>query len=139
MKTIRRVLFLDDMKWRHSEFRNRVWNTDDVRVFHVYTSEDAVILLQRLEFDQVFLDHDLSEEDIMVDVGVKSSVPTGMAVVDHIMTMENPPQDIIIHSCNGPAAIEMEIRLAGHPAGIKLLRRIPFPHLIQLLEAVSSG
>ena len=119
-----RILFLDDMDERHREFK-RI--SIGHQVNHVYDAQRAIELLQTEKYDQVFLDHDLSREDIMIDVGEDGKVPTGMTVVDYILTMAEPPPDVIVHSCNGPAAIEMERRLATLPIKV---RRIAFPHLI---------
>jgi hypothetical protein len=124
------VLFLDDMSERHRTFGNLVDRMyDDVRVWRCYTAESACAALTTTEFDQVFLDHDLSEEDIMVAPGAPSRVPTGMAVVDHILTMERPPREVFVHTCNPPAADEMVRRLREHPASITV-HQLPFPELI---------
>lgn len=132
-----RVLFLDDMGWRHSEFRLRADRQPDTRVSHVHSAADAIALLQSETFDQVFLDHDLSEDDILMKPGSDSKVPTGMDVVDHILTMERPPMDVIVHSCNGPAAWEMVLRLERHPAKIRV-RRLPFPELIRAIDLAAG-
>ena len=127
------VLFLDDMEYRHKEFRRITENLGNVRIMHVYTADEAIEELKLSTFDQVFLDHDLSEEDIMVAVGAKSKVRTGMDVVDHILTMERPPQEVIVHSCNGPAAAIMQVRLDTHK-GIRSVKRVPFPELLRLIQ-----
>lgn len=125
------VMFLDDMMERHRSFKYVA--PTDVEVKYVYTAQQAIDYIEAEHPTQVFLDHDLSEEDIMVAVGGKSSVPTGMTVVDHILKMDRPPMSIVVHSCNGPAAEEMVARLKEHPAGIKVLR-IPFPHLMHSMR-----
>lgn len=129
-----KILFLDDMGWRHSEFTRRSDRWPKVRVWQAHTAKGAIELLKSEQFDQAFLDHDLSEDDIMVTVGGPSKVPTGMDVVDHIMTMESPPMDIIVHSCNGPARDAMVAKLESHPAKPKV-RGIPFPSLLVFLDA----
>ena len=128
-----RVLFLDDMGWRHSEFTRQTDRRPDVRVWQAHTAKGAIELLNSQEFDQVFLDHDLTEDDVMCVVGGPTVAPTGMTVVDHIMTMPAPPREVVVHSCNGPAAAAMHVRLEEHPAGIRV-RRVPFPELIRLLS-----
>lgn len=84
------ILFLDDMENRHREFERFARGRNGHVIIQVHTAEEAIKLLQTMKFDQVFLDHDLSHEDIMVKVGEPSKVPTGMTVVDHILTMEEP-------------------------------------------------
>lgn len=128
------VLFLDDMQWRHREFRRLVERRgDDVRVWHVHTANEAIELLGRVSFAQVFLDHDLSEEDVMVQVDAESIVPTGMVVVDHIVDMDKPPPDVIVHSLNGPAREEMVRRLQSCP-GVERVRGVPFTDLVVRLQ-----
>jgi len=130
----RNVLFLDDMEWRHSEFSRCVDDLPGFRIWRVHTAEAAVELLMSRGFVQVFLDHDLSDDDVMCVPGSATRVPTGMDVVDHILGMEHPPSQVVIHSCNGPAALEMERRLETHSARIAI-RRIPFPFLMQSLRS----
>ena len=125
-----RVLFLDDMEWRHSEFR-RLTEGLGIRIDRAHSADEAITLLSSRHYDQVFLDHDLSEEDVMVAPGSRSHVPTGMDVVDHILSMASPPGEAIVHSCNGPAAEEMRARLER--CGIRSVRRVPFPQLQRLL------
>jgi hypothetical protein len=138
-----KILFLDDMGWRHSEFTRRSDRDPTLRVWQAHSAKGAIALLESTSFDQVFLDHDLSEDDIMIKVGEKGTVPTGMDVVDHILTMENPPRDIIIHSCNRPAAEEMMRRLESiSPNKVFSIRRIPFPELLHAIDSAyrtSSG
>lgn len=128
------ILFLDDMEYRHSEFRKIAELDESIALYRVYSAVAATNLLtEDFVFDQVFLDHDLSEEDIMLEVGEKGKVPTGMTVVDHILSMKNPPREVIVHSCNGPAAIEMFSRLNSHSIKISV-KKIAFPMLLQLMK-----
>lgn len=135
------VLFLDDMETRHKEFERRIRQrydakTYDILVHQVWTAEQAIERLESCTFVQVFLDHDLCESDIMVELGQATEVTTGMAVVDYICQMDSPPNEVVIHSCNGPAAIEMERRLreAHGDKPWMVIRRVPFPYLIQLMD-----
>lgn len=130
------ILFLDDSVERHRTFTNSapLW---EFRVFHSYTAAAAIEKIEAHRPVQVFLDHDLSEDDVMCVPGQPTRVPTGMTVVEHIMTMREPPTDVIIHSCNGPASEAMEARLREHPAGIRV-RRIPFPSLIRSLHEANG-
>lgn len=125
-----KVLFLDDMPERHKSFRQAVGLTE-IEIYPAYSASEAIEMIERIGFDQVFLDHDLSEEDIMCEVGKASLVPTGMTVVDHIIKMKDPPKNAIVHSCNEPAAREMERRLKTR-AEIKVTR-MAFPWLIRMI------
>jgi len=128
-----RILFLDDMEHRHTEFVKATLGHGHV-IVQVWSAKEAIQKLEDERFDQVFLDHDLSEDDIMVKVGAPSKVRTGMDVVDHIMKMETPPPDVIVHSCNGPAAWQMALRLSEHPAKIRV-RKLAFPELLRAIHA----
>lgn len=107
------VLFLDDMAWRHVEFARFCdrHGVENVRIWRAWSAKEAIEMLDARPFDQVFLDHDLSDEDIMIPVGHEGTVPTGMIVVEHILQMPSPPQDVVVHSCNDPARDEMVKRL----------------------------
>lgn len=140
------ILILDDMESRHREFRRvlrRFYDqkTYDILVHHVHSVTESIRLLEECTFVQVFLDHDLSEDDIMVEVGGESKVPTGMEVVDHICQMDSPPREVIVHSCNGPASVEMCRRLedAHGDKPYFSVRRVAFPYLIPLLEQAKTG
>ena len=126
------ILFLDDMEWRHSEF-SRLAFKRELQVIHARSAAEAIEALGSRKFDQVFLDHDLSEDDIMIVPGEPSKVPTGMDVVRHIVLMPDPPQDVIVHSCNGPARTEM-VRQLEESGRIGRVRGIPFTELIQRLR-----
>jgi CheY-like chemotaxis protein len=127
-----RVLFLDDMSERHKTFRG-VTSELDVIIDAAYSASEAIQALKDRPYDQVFLDHDLSEDDIMSVVGQPTRVPTGMTVVDFICVMEEPPREIFIHTCNDPAGWEMHRRLHEAHPGINV-RKLPFPHLIHFIE-----
>lgn len=129
------VLFLDDMAWRHSEFAVCLFirGIERVQLHRAWTADEAIELLNTVEFDQVFLDHDLCDDDIMLEVGEKGRERTGMDVVDHILTMQDPPQDIIIHSMNGPARMEMHRRLE-ESGRIARVRSIDFYTLREALR-----
>jgi len=133
-----RILFLDDMQTRHNTFRDLVEDQRDLDLLIAYNASQAISYLgtDGCDIDQAFLDHDLSEEDIMCEVGGASRVPTGMTVVDHIVTMKAPPRQVIVHTCNGPAGDEMERRLKD--AGIQVIR-LPFPHLVHALRQSKSN
>lgn len=121
------VLFLDDSEDRHVIFRNLV--DSKTKLHAVYTVDEAISCLDKIRFYQVFLDHDLCEEDIMCVVGKQTKYKTGMAVVDYLLTMpkDKLPSQVVIHSMNTPAVMEMSKRLDS--AGIKNVR-IPFSRML---------
>lgn len=130
-ETPTRVLFLDDMVWRHKAFKQAVGLRDDVEIWQAWSAAGAIKMLSEHWFDQVFLDHDLSEDDIMVEMGAASTVPTGMDVVEFILTLSKPPGAIVVHSCNTPAAAEMVRRLSN--LRDVSVRGISFPDLLRRL------
>lgn len=119
------ILFLDDMSARHDAFM-KAFGDGDWKIWPAWSAKEAIALLERMEFAQAFLDHDLSIEDIMCKPGGPSKVPTGMAVVDHIVAMSKPVPVVIVHSMNEPAAQAMVTKL--EPV-VKMTRWVPF-HMI---------
>lgn len=113
------VLFLDDMEVRHQSFMKK-FGMQDVRIWQARSATEAIEILKRARdqgqyFAQVFLDHDLSLDDIMCPPGGPSKVPTGMDVVDFICGMKfgEQPRIAIVHSMNEPAARIMVSKLNG--------------------------
>jgi hypothetical protein len=112
------ALFLDDDRVRHAHFRARVEAAGFSRrhrLLYVFTAADAIDALRTHEgeISTAFLDHDLCEDDHWVLPGAPSKVPTGMAVVDHIVTMHRPPAAVTVHSFNHHAAVAMCARLSA--------------------------
>jgi len=130
------VLFLDDDHDRHDRFRARIEALGYLtrfRMIYVHSAHDAIAALREHEGEitQAFLDHDLSVADQMAVPGEPTLAPTGMVVVDHIVTMQRPPEAIVVHSLNYTAAIEMCARLTGH--GKIAVTRVPFSLLLMQL------
>ena len=127
------VLFLDDDHARHAHFRARIEALGYARrrkLLYVFTAAEAIEALRAHEGEigEAFLDHDLCEDDHWVAPGARSKVPTGMVVVDHIVTMRRPPPVITVHSFNAPAAEVMCARLATLSS--VAVRYVPFPELL---------
>lgn len=132
------VLFLDDDHARHAAFRARIEVLGYARkrkLLYVFSAAEAVAALRTHEGEigEAFLDHDLCEDDQWVTPGRPSKLPTGMVVVDHIVTMHRPPPVITIHSFNAPAAAEMCARLSRLPS--VAVRYVPFVQLLGRLVA----
>jgi ActR/RegA family two-component response regulator len=130
------VLFLDDDHNRHAHFRACVQARgyrSDHGMLHVFSAAEAIAALRRHEGEitEAFLDHDLCEDDHCIAPGAPSKVPTGMAVVDHIITMQRPPAVIIVHSFNYDAAAVMCARLAA--CKTIAVKQIPFTRLLDQL------
>ena len=130
------VLFLDDDRVRHARFRARIEVVGYARghqLLYVFTAADAIDALRAHEgrIATAFLDHDLCEDDHWVLPGAPSKVPTGMAVVEHIVTMRKPPGVITVHSFNYQAALVMCARLSTLP--LVAVQHIPFSQLLDRL------
>jgi predicted O-methyltransferase YrrM len=130
------VLFLDDDHDRHDRFRQRIEALGYLaryRMIYVHSAADAIAALRAHEGEitQAFLDHDLSVEDQLVLPGQPTLAPTGMIVVDHIVTMRRPPEAVVVHSLNYTAAVEMCARLTTH--GKIAVTRVPFSQLLMHL------
>ena len=124
-----RILFLDDAEKRHTAFHLKMLQAGHNKIYgidYAFSAKEAIDFLTKYNYVQAFLDHDLSEEDIMIEPYAPSKVPTGMTVVDYIVTMSNPPT-VVVHSHNEPAATEMTRRLRD--AGIEA-HQIPFSILL---------
>jgi hypothetical protein len=116
---MKQVMFLDDED-RHYAFKAKIKACGiikDIKFHYVYTCLEAIECLDRNYITQAFLDHDLG------------TVGTGMDVVDHILKMSNPPNEIVVHSLNFDAAVKMCTKLASTKK--ILVKRLPFPVLIQ--------
>lgn len=127
------VLFLDDDHARHAHFRARVEALGYAhrhRLIYAFTAAEAIEALRAHEgaISTAFLDHDLCEDDHWVAPGAPSRVPTGMVVVDHIMTMRQPPGVVTVHSFNYHAAIAMCARLSALRS--VSVKHIPFTYLL---------
>lgn len=127
-----RVLFLDDMESRHTAFFEHA-KISGVIIDQAYSAKEAIQFLNANEYDQVFLDHDLSLDDIMCEVGAKTREPTGMAVVDHIVEKKIRIPYVIVHSHNGPASEQMMRRLVDCPSVLKV-SVIPFGELLNRIR-----
>lgn len=126
-------LFLDDDPDRHAHFRARVEALRHLgydRILYVFSAAEAIDALRTYdgEIAEAFLDHDLCVEDHWVAPGAPSKVPTGMAVVDYILTMRRPPAVITVHSFNYEAAVVMCERLAA--LGTVSAKHVPFHQLL---------
>lgn len=96
------VLFLDDCPNRIKNFRSTVpWATI------VSTAEETIAKLQERVWDYVFLDHDLGGE-AFVD---SDREDCGMEVVRWVLTHRPDVKLFVVHSCNEPAAMNMESKL----------------------------
>lgn len=87
----KRVLFLDDNKFRH--------NTVQSELLHdaAFTATEAIELMKKKDYDLVFLDHDLGDE-IMVDSF--GSVETGYTVAKWMVENKPKVKLVIVHSMN---------------------------------------
>jgi len=119
-----KILILEDDINRIRTFAAKL-SPDRFDVVFVTTARGATDHLEALDFDVVFLDHDLGG-DVYVD---PSNENTGSGVVRWILqNMESVGQPtFVIHSLNTPAAEAME-RDLGSP--FEHVYRIPFTQLV---------
>jgi len=118
-----KILVLEDDPKRIETFRSTLGQHD-----LVVTTEaaDAIKALQENVFDIIFLDHDLGGE-AFVAIEDKN---TGSEVVRWICNNANLSSQIIIHSLNAPAALNMKCKL--EKVGL-VAERIPFTSLVEQL------
>ena len=87
------VLVLEDDPAREKFFRSALRNID---VTFVSTVEDAIDKLKEVEFDWVFLDHDLDGQQM-----VESGPGTGYSVAVWLArNRKRQPENIVVHSLN---------------------------------------
>ncbi len=113
-----KILILDDDGRRHRKFATKYGSED---LTHVYTSHDAIRVLEKHDFDYVFLDHDLKGR-----IMEPSGPGTGYEVAEWISnnTERQPSKLVIVHSLNHIGSDKMVNVL--NRAGIKSMQ---VPHL----------
>jgi len=123
-----KVLFLDDDEQRHTmfEFKHR----GQLDITHVRNYDEFIDAVQSGErYEMYFLDHDLSDEDAMVEPGASSKEKTGTDVAEWIASnvdAKNGP-GIVVHSLNPPGAERMALNLRN--AGFDVVKQ-PFYQMI---------
>jgi CheY-like chemotaxis protein len=106
------VLIVDDDPKRHQVFvkAKKPSIQGETRILvHVYTFDDAVMALETITFDQIFLDFDLNDYG-KLSVGVPgpygSGEFNGLDIAKHIAELQ-PYTEVIIHSHNPFGSLEM--------------------------------
>lgn len=117
-----RILFLDDSPERAKIAKRELLCT------HVTTASDCIELLERENWDDLYLDHDLGGDPELTPTTTDANGDTGMSVVNHLcLTRTNLRMRIVVHSLNTLAAPRMvqELRKAGYR-----VERIPFTNML---------
>jgi len=111
-----KILFIDDSPYRHIDFTKLIPDAD-----MVFNYKQAINALCHTMYDIIFLDHDLSEEDIGCLPGVTNKDKTGTDIVN-FMVQNNikPTEAVVIHSFNPIGSDRMERILQD--VGIKVLK-----------------
>jgi CheY-like chemotaxis protein len=100
-----KILLLDDMVERHTLIHKFLsqYMPETYSLYIAYDVKEAIDLASELEFDIMFLDHDLGEP-----AGCEEPVLNGMNFVKTLITLRIPkPKAIFVHSVNFPAATGM--------------------------------
>lgn len=117
------ILFLDDNKERCKQFKSLI-----PRAMIVHTVQDCIAMLKdEDEWNMLLLDHDLGGE-IYVD---SNREDTGMEVVRWIVQHQPIIREIVVHTHNTPAGINMVDIL--NDAKYKA-HYIPFAQMIKNIE-----
>ena len=117
------ILFLDDNSQRLKSFKSKVPSAKTCK-----TAQECIEILQKQEvWNIVFLDHDLGGEE-MVESGREDC---GMEVVRWIQENEPQIRNIIVHSHNGPAGMEMVNKLQDAKY---IASYVPYSIMIENLE-----
>lgn len=102
-----KILFLDDSLNRHKSFA-KIFDDEFNEVFYVETASDAIDVLSKIQFDSIFLDHDLGGTYF-----APSGDDTGYEVAEWISENIEYKPIIIIHSMNPVGAVKMKDKLSG--------------------------
>jgi len=99
------ILILDDDEIRHTLFSKKYGS--HFVLYHVYTAQEAIKLLQMMSFNYIFLDHDLGGQ-----IYVQSGDGTGYEVALWLMNNKyielNTNVQVFIHSYNPVGAQNMK-------------------------------
>jgi CheY-like chemotaxis protein len=108
---MKRILFLDDNKERHRAVKPHFLHDE------AYTTSDAIALLQKHNYDIVFLDHDLEGKEMLAPANdlltEYKAEETGFTVVKWIVANKPVIPLIVVHSLN-PAGAESMVSLLRH-------------------------
>jgi len=118
-----RILFLDDNKYRHKTMKSYLLHDE------AYTVEDAVSLLQKKQYDAVFLDHDLGGEEMVSS----DREDTGMSVAKFMVENKIETKLVVVHSNNPGGAANMASLLRS--AGYNVVQT-PFTSLVSMIEGI---
>lgn len=112
-----RILFLDDNLVRHSRFKmNRI----GCILVQAFTYEQAIKALdENPQFDEVYLDHDLSDAAAAGKPGPEERTGADVARYIAAMPKEKVPRLVYIHSFNFSGRTRM-VQILGD-AGIKAI------------------
>ena len=88
-----KVLFLDDNKYRHEAVRS------EISFDAAFTASEAIEKLKANDYEVVFLDHDLGEQENM-----ESGPGTGYEVAQWLAANPKPITLVVLHSLNHAGA-----------------------------------
>ena len=113
-----KILFLDDNPLRHKTISNLLPNAN---IVHVYTAREALIEMNKTDYDLIMLDHDLDE-----DAENRLIHPDGTYVTQYMIKNYKHLREtfVVIHSLNHSGAKRMQDTLVD--GGFTDVYRIPF-------------
>ncbi len=129
-----RILFLDDMRERQESFQRQLVGTGLSSPWCAWDGEQAQKLIAEKDFDVVFLDHDLADDQYAEHksgiVTVASKALSGTEIADQIAALPKArrPKLAVVHSWNRYGANRMATAL--HRAGIPVVQIMFNDHLL---------
>jgi len=105
------ILIVDDNPARHQTYLKALKPTEpgDSRLITcVYTFDDAIVALQNIPFDRIYLDFDLNDHgELSMEVGTYGGRKlTGLDVAAAIVRLQ-PAAEVVVHSHNPWGAVEI--------------------------------
>lgn len=108
---MRKILFVDDMKERHRSFK-LVYTTNEDHVIPAYTPGQAIAAMRMHEFDEVWLDHDMSDEEYADQRLIGSGQTVAEWMIEHKDIVKAPV--VFVHTMNSVAGPRMADLLSPH-------------------------
>lgn len=148
-----KVLFVDDMEMRHSEFDRQILEmglNGEWEIWRAYDGERGLKLIKEQKFDVMFLDHDLADIHYVEGNGGKMVLNDRVSGTELAEAVANLPEEmkpsvVVVHSWNSAGRKRMMSILKNHTqlniqemfSGVIIAKTLP--HILSLVKEVSGN